>query len=52
MESDDQPGSKKVALITDGLWQRRFGRSQSVIGQHVLLDGVSREIISVLSPSN
>ncbi len=51
MESDDRPGSKKVALITDGLWQRRFGRSESVIGQHVLLDGVSREIIGVLSPS-
>ena len=50
MESDDQPGSKKVALITDGLWQRRFGRSQSVIGQHIMVDGISREIIGVLSP--
>src|SRR4051812_5989508 len=50
MESDDQPGSKKVALITDALWQRRFGRSQSAIGEHILLDGVSREIIGVLSP--
>ena len=50
VESDDQPGSKKVALITDALWRRRFGRSPSIIGQQILLDGVSREIIGVLSP--
>lgn len=50
MESDDQPKSNKVVLITDGLWQRRFGRSPSAIGERVLLDGVSREIIGVLSP--
>ena len=50
MESDDRPGSKKVALITDALWQKRFGGAQSVIGQQILLDGVSREIIGVLSP--
>ncbi len=51
MESDDQPKSKKVVLITDALWQRRFGGSPSVIGQRVLLDGESREIIGVLSPN-
>ncbi len=50
VESDDQPGSKKVALISDGLWQRRFGRSQSVIGKNILLDGAPREIIGVLAP--
>jgi putative ABC transport system permease protein len=51
MEWDDQPNSDKVVLITDGLWQRRFGRSPSAIGERVLLDGVSREIIGVLSPA-
>ncbi len=48
MESDDQPNSKKVVLITDGLWQTRFARSPSAIGQSLLIDGVSREIIGVL----
>ncbi len=51
MESDDQAKSKKVVLITDALWQRRYGASPSVIGEQVMVDGVSREIIGVLSPN-
>jgi putative ABC transport system permease protein len=47
-ESDDVPHCKKVALISDGLWKRRFGASHDVIGQSVTLDGVQREIIGVV----
>src|SRR5215471_20663178 len=50
-ESDDVPHCKKVALISDGLWKRRFGGSHSVIGQSMMLNGVQREIVGVL-PSN
>src|SRR5262252_7096282 len=50
-ESDDVPHCKKVALISDGLWKRRFGGSHNVIGQFITLDGVPREIIGVV-PSN
>ena len=50
-ESDDVPHCKKVALISDVLWERRFGGSHNVIGQSITLDGVPREIIGVV-PSN
>jgi putative ABC transport system permease protein len=50
-ESDDVPHCKKVALISDGLWKRRFGGSRGVIGQYITLDGVQREIIGVLAPN-
>ena len=50
-ESDDVPHCKKVALISDALWRRRFGSSHGVIGQPIILDGVQREIIGVL-PTN
>ena len=50
-ESDDVPHCKKVALISEELWKRRFGASHDVIGQSVMLDGVQREIIGVV-PSN
>jgi len=50
-ESDDVPHCKKVALISDGLWKRRFGGSRGVLGQSIMLDGVQREIIGVL-PAN
>jgi putative ABC transport system permease protein len=50
-ESDDVPHCKKVALISDGLWKRRFVGSHDVIGQFITLDGVPREIVGVV-PSN
>ena len=50
-ESDDVPHCKKVALISDGLWKRRFGGSHNVTGQSITLNGVQREIIGVV-PSN
>ena len=48
-ESDDVPHCNKVALISDGLWKRRFGGSRGIIGQPIMLDGVQREIIGVVS---
>ena len=50
-ESDDVPGCKKVALISDGLWKRRFGSSADTIGKQITVDGVPREIIGVLRPN-
>jgi putative ABC transport system permease protein len=49
-EADDVPNGPKVALISDKLWQRRFGGSATVLGQQVVLNGVPREIIGVLPP--
>ncbi len=49
-EADDVPHCKKVAIISAGLWNRRFGGSRGVIGQSIKLDGVEREIIGVLKP--
>jgi putative ABC transport system permease protein len=50
-DADDVPHSRKVALITDGTWRRRFGAATDVLGKHILVDGVSREIIGVLPTS-
>jgi len=48
---EDQPGANRVAVISYGLWQRRFGGSPNAIGSRVMLDGASAEIIGVMSPS-
>jgi putative ABC transport system permease protein len=47
-EADDVPHGAKVALISDNMWRKRFGASREVLGQHLLVDGVSYEIIGVL----
>lgn len=46
-EADDVPGAAKVALISEQLWQKRFGGLPSALGQRVVLDGVPREIVGV-----
>ena len=45
--SDDQPGSSPVAVISFGLWQRRFGGQQSLIGQTITLNGDVYTVIGV-----
>src|SRR5438067_9405129 len=47
-EADDVPHGAKVALISDKMWRRRFGASREVLGQQIMVDGVSYEIIGVL----
>lgn len=44
---DDVPNAR-VAILTHGCWQRRFGGSRDAIGRTVMLDGHPTEIIGVL----
>lgn len=48
--ADDQPGAPPVAMISEGLWQRRFAR-RNVIGKRITLDGVGYEVVGVAPPS-
>src|SRR3954467_6041799 len=47
-DADDVPHGAKVALISDKMWRKRFGASREVLGQHLMVDGISYEIIGVL----
>jgi putative ABC transport system permease protein len=47
-EKDTTPGSPLTMILTDGWWQARFGGDRSVIGRHILVDGISREVIGVM----
>jgi len=49
--ADDQPQSPKVALLSYGLWQSRFGGDRGVVGRSISLDGRPTRIIGVL-PGN
>jgi predicted permease len=49
-EEDRAPGSSPVALISDGLWRRRFGGDPKVIGKTLRADRVSLTIVGVLPP--
>ena len=46
-EPDDRPGSAKVVMISERLWQERFGGAPTAIGQQLIVDTVPREIVGV-----
>jgi predicted permease len=46
LSADDQPGT--VAVISDAMWARDFGRDRNVIGKSVQLNGRARTIIGVM----
>jgi predicted permease len=48
---EDRPGGERVALIGHALWQQRFNRDPSVLGQALTLDGAPYTIIGVLPES-
>ena len=48
--SEQGPNGHRVLVISHGLWQRRFGGEQSVLGQTVSLDDEPFTIIGVMPP--
>jgi predicted permease len=45
---DSQKGRDPVVLLSYGLWQRRFGADQNVIGSKVMLSGKSTTVVGVM----
>lgn len=48
---EEQPGKDNVAILSYGVWQRRFAADANIIGQTILLNGVKRQVVGVL-PAN
>jgi predicted permease len=48
---DDTPGNEHVAVISYGLWQRRFAGDRDVVGHQVQLEGQPFTIIGVMPAS-
>ena len=48
---DDTPGAPRRVLLTHGYWQRRFGGTDNVVGQQLVIDGRPTEVIGVLPAS-
>ena len=48
---DDQVGQHRVAVLSNALWQRRFGSDPSIVGRTIPVSGVPHEVIGVLPAS-
>ena len=47
LPSDDKAGSANVALISDVVWQREFGRASSVLGQIITVNQIALTVVGV-----
>src|SRR5580765_4494340 len=47
-EDEDEIGHEQVAILSYGLWRRRFGGDASVIGRTILLNGEPHTIVGVM----
>ena len=45
---EDQPGKDAVAILTFGLWQRRFGADPYIVNKTITLNGLARTVIGVM----
>lgn len=50
VRQDEIWGAHRIAILTDGLWRRRFGADSGIVGQNVTLNGEPFEVVGVLAP--
>jgi len=48
LEEEEQFGRHREAILSDGLWRRRFGGSPEIVGRIVALDGQGYTVVGVM----
>jgi len=47
LPEEDRPGAPPVAIVSDGLWKRRFGASLAAIGAALVFDGKTYTVVGI-----
>ena len=45
---EDRPNTRKVVVLSQGLWTGRFGRNPAMLGKSITLDGEPYEVIGIM----
>ncbi len=48
--AEDTPGGERVAILSHGLWQRRFGGSKEILGRTVSFNDQAITIVGIMPP--
>jgi putative ABC transport system permease protein len=46
--ADEAPGASRVAVLSYGAWQRRFGGDPAIVGREIVLSGDAHTVIGVM----
>ena len=46
-DDEDQPGSPPVVMLSEGLWKRRFGGDQALLGKTITLNGIQYTVVGI-----
>jgi predicted permease len=47
---DQVPGNANMAVLSDGIWRRRFGADPNILGRQIQIDNDAYTVIGVLPP--
>jgi len=50
LPEEEQPGRDRVAILSHGFWQRRFGSDPQLVGKTISLNGITRTVVGVMAP--
>jgi putative ABC transport system permease protein len=50
-EKESAPGAPRVAVLSHGLWMRRYGGDPGILGRSLTLSGVRTEVVGVMPAS-
>ena len=48
---EDSPGAPATAVLTEGMWARRYGRDPKAIGKSITISGQPYEVVGILPQS-
>jgi putative ABC transport system permease protein len=48
LSEDEKPDAPKVAVVSEGLWKRRFAGDRGLVGRSVRLNGVVHQVVGVV----
>ncbi len=50
VRGEDEPGADAVVLLSDGVWRRRYGGREDILGDTIVLDGVPHTVVGIMAP--
>jgi putative ABC transport system permease protein len=51
LDDEAAPGGPAVAVLSHGLWMRRYGGDRSIVGRPVVLDGTPTTVVGIMPSS-